>query len=131
VDADGNEVAGLRLPDLTVPVGTHTGWNLRAPETGAPEQVVPMQGFTRFFASTRSQREATGDPRPSLEERYESRESYLQRVRAEAERLVGERYVLAEDVERIIASAAERYDLAFGSARRSAQAGVTSYVSEK
>jgi hypothetical protein len=114
VDADGNEVAGLRLPDVTVPVGTHTGWNPRAPETGAPEQVVPMQGFSRFLAATREQREAVGDPRLSLEERYESRESYLQRVRAEAERLVSERYVLAEDVERVVASAAERFEASVG-----------------
>jgi hypothetical protein len=73
-----------------------------------------MQGFSRFLAATREQREAVGDPRLSLEERYESRESYLQRVRAEAERLVSERYVLAEDVERVVASAAERFEASVG-----------------
>ena len=77
VDADGNEVAGVRLPDLTVPVATHTGWNPRHPETGAPEQIIPMMGFTRFFPATRAAREPDGDPRPSIEERYASKDDYL------------------------------------------------------
>ncbi len=112
LDDDGNEVAGVRLPDLTVPVGTHTAWNLRHPETGSPEQVIPMRGLTRFFAPTRTRREELGDPRPSLEERYESRDAYLEQVREAALRLVIERYVLEQDVELIVANTAERYDAA-------------------
>ena len=112
IDEDGNEVAGVRLPDLTVPVGTHTAWNLRHPETGAPEQVIPMRGLTHFFAPTRARRDERGDPRPSLEERYESREAYLDQVREAALQLVSERFVLEEDVELIVANAAERYDAA-------------------
>jgi len=49
VDADGNEIAGVRLPDVSVPVGTHAGWNPRDPMTGAPEQIVPMSALTRLF----------------------------------------------------------------------------------
>ena len=111
LDGDGNEVAGIRLPDLTVPVGTHTGWNPRAPETGAPEQIVPMQGFSTFFAATAQARKDAGDDRPSLEERYVSREAYLGRVREEAQRLAAERYLLEEDVEIVVSACAERYDL--------------------
>ena len=113
VDADGNELAGIRLPDLTVPVGAHTGWNPRAPETGAPEQIMMMQGFSKFFAATAESREAAGDCRPSLEERYRDRDSYLDRVREEARKLVAGRYLLAEDVETVVSACAERYDEAW------------------
>jgi hypothetical protein len=110
VDADGNEAAGIRLPDLTVPVATQTGWNPRDPRTGAPEQIIPMQGSTLFFRRTRAEREATGDPRPSLEERYAGRDDYLARVRVAAEQLAAERYILAEDVDLVVGDAAARWD---------------------
>ncbi|CAN5796437.1 alpha/beta hydrolase domain-containing protein [soil metagenome] len=109
-DEDGNEVAGIRLPDLTVPIGTHTGWNPRAPDTGAPEQIMPMQGFTHWFALNADDRLAAGDPRPAILERYRDRDDYLDRVRAAATALVEQRYVLAEDVDLIVADAAERWD---------------------
>ena len=112
VDADGNERSGIRLPDIAVPVGTHTGWNPRAPETGSPEQVVSMNGTTSFFPVTRSDRERTADPRLSIEERYAGRDDYLRRVRAVAEQLAADRYALEEDVELMVANAAERYDAA-------------------
>ncbi|MPZ98630.1 MAG: response regulator [Dehalococcoidia bacterium] len=112
VDGDGNEIAGIPLPDIAVPVATHAGWNLRHPDTGAPEQQMAMQGFTRFFARTRADREATGDPRPSLEERYASRDAYLDRVREAAEHLVEEGYLLKEDIALVVANCAERYDAA-------------------
>lgn len=114
VDSDGNEVAGLRLPDLTVPIGTHTGWNPRHPDTGAPEQIMPMQGFTSFFARTKAEREANGDPRPSIEERYANREDYLTKVRHEAELLAHARLILEEDIETVVADAAERWDTVMG-----------------
>ena len=112
VDADGNEVAGIRLPDLDAPVGTHAGWNTRDPETGAPEQLIPMQGLTLFFPPTKSAREQTGDARLSLEERYDGREEYLARVRELAQKLVADRYLLAEDVGMVVAACGQRYDAA-------------------
>ena len=112
VDADGNELAGIRLPDVSVPVATHTGWNLRDPASGAPEQVLPMLGSSRFFPATLAQREASGDPRASVEERYAGREDYVDRARAAAKELVAERYALEEDLELMVANAADRYDLA-------------------
>ena len=112
VDGDGNETAGIRLPDIDAPVGTHAGWNTRHPETGAPEQLIPMQGFTLFFPKTKAAREESGDARPSLEERYDGRETYLERVRELAQRLVDDRYLLAEDIEIVVEACAERYDAA-------------------
>ena len=74
IDSDGNEVAGIRLPDVTAPVATHADWNTRAPETGSPEQMVPMQGLTVFFPPDAESRKAAGDPRASRQERYGSRD---------------------------------------------------------
>lgn len=112
VDADGNEVAGVRLPDLTTPVGTHTAWNLRHPSIGAPEQILSMLGATVFFAPARAARERAGDPRPSIEERYPSREAYLDRVRSDGLALIAQRYLLAEDVDLVVDACAQRYDAA-------------------
>ena len=112
VDSDGNETAGVRLPDIAVPVATHAGWNTRAPETGAPEQIVPMQGLTLFFAPDADSRKASGDSRASLRERYGSRDEYLDRVREHALRLAGERYLLDEDVDVVVDACARRYDAA-------------------
>ncbi|MDA0269525.1 MAG: alpha/beta hydrolase domain-containing protein [Chloroflexi bacterium] len=109
VDSDGNEVAGVRLPDLTVPVGTHLPWNPRHPDTGAAEQILPMQGSSHFFAPTRAARDATGDPRASIEERYPSREAYRERVQVAAEVLIAERYLLAEDLDVVIEACLARY----------------------
>ena len=111
-DADGNDLGGIRLPDLTVPVGTHTGWNLRHPDTGAPEQLISMQGSTHWFPATDAQRNADSDPRPSLESRYASREEYAARVRDAAARLAEDRYLLTEDVDLVVKSCLERYDCA-------------------
>jgi hypothetical protein len=118
VDADGNEVAGVRLPDLTVPVGTHAGWNPRHPDTGAPDQIISMMGWTRFFPSTRTAREATNDPRLSIEERYASKDAYLQQVRDEAQKLVEQRYLLQEDVDLVVTNASARWDAALQAGSR-------------
>ena len=109
-DADGNDLAGIRLPDLTVPVGTHTGWNLRHPDTGAPEQLMSMQGSTHWFAATEAQRSANSDPRPSLAERYASRDDYATQVKAAARQLADDGYLLAEDVDLVVKSCLQRYD---------------------
>ncbi len=114
LDADGNETAGIRLPDLDAPVGTHTGWNPRDPETGAPEQLIPMQGFTLFFPPTKNAREAAGDDRLSLEERYVSKDDYLKQVRELAIKLAGSNYLLPEDIDLVVESCAARYDAAAG-----------------
>lgn len=109
VDADGNEIAGVRMPDVTVPVGTHAGWNPRDPSTGSPEQIVPMNGLTLWFARDAASRTARNDPRPSLAERYQDETDYARKVRAAAQDLVAERYLLEEDVERVVDAARVRY----------------------
>ena len=110
VDADGNEAAGIRLPDATVPLATVSGWNPRHPEQGAPGDLMQMMGTTVPFARTRAEREQSGDPRVSIAERYASRETYLEKVRAAAQQLVAARHVLAEDVEAMVERAGKRWD---------------------
>ena len=109
VDTDGNELVGIRLPDVTVPVGTHAGWNPRDPKTGAPEQIVPMNGLTLFFAPDAKARAKSRHPRPSLAERYTGEADYAAKVRAAARALVAERYLLEGDVERVVDAALLRY----------------------
>jgi Alpha/beta hydrolase domain len=111
VDRDGNEVTGIRLPDLTVPLATYTGWNLRHPQMGAPDRLMSLMGSTIPFPATRAERVAKGDPRRSIEERHPSRTGYLEQVRHEAQRLVDEGYLLADDLNLLVDQAARRYDL--------------------
>ncbi|MBV8132893.1 MAG: hypothetical protein JO282_10345 [Alphaproteobacteria bacterium] len=94
VDADGNEIAGIRLPPIAVPLGTHTGWNVYRAQPG---ELADRDGSLIRFARTKAEREAARDPRPSLEERYGSREAYVAEVSATAEALVAERLLLPSD----------------------------------
>lgn len=98
VDADGNEQAGLPLPEVTVPVGTYTGWNLRSPKAGAGQEMVEYRGTFLPFQCSAAGRRDTGDPRPSLEERYGGREEYLRRFRRASEQAVAAGVLLARDV---------------------------------
>jgi hypothetical protein len=99
VNADGNEIAGIRLPDIAEPRGTFTGWNLYA--APYPEgEIADRDGTFLTFAETRAAREQTGDPRPGLQERYADAAAYAAAVRDCAATLQRERLLLAEDAER-------------------------------
>ena len=103
VDADGNEIAGIRSPDVAAPLGTLTGWNIRGP--GFAEGALMVVGSFLPFAPTAEERTSSGDPRPSLAERYSSHADYVDAVSRVASALQEERLLLAEDVERYIAAA--------------------------
>lgn len=110
VDADGNDTAGIRPPELRVPVATFTGWNPRHPDQGAPGDLMAMMGSTLPFARTPAERQASGDPRPSLAERYGDRDGYLARVRSDAQAMVAARHLLAEDVDAVVERAGALWD---------------------
>jgi hypothetical protein len=97
VDRDGNELAGIHLPEIAVPLATYTGWNLRDPSIGAPEQREAFEGSYLAFPKTAIAREKSGDPRKSIAERYSSREDYLDRYGKAIGTLVKERWILEED----------------------------------
>jgi len=111
VDADGNELAGIRLPDVAVPLATYTGWNFRSAATGATTDLVSLLGSSIAFPATRAIREASRDPRRSIEERYASRDEYLTKVRDAADALVAKGYLLIDDVPPIVQRAADAWDL--------------------
>jgi len=110
VDADGNEIGGIALPEIAVPLGAHTGWTLRHREIGGDAQRLVFAGATIPFPRTRRERDAAGDPRPSIEERYRSRDDYLERIRRAAVALAAQRYMLEEDVGLVVALAARAWD---------------------
>ena len=120
MDEDCNDVAGIRLPDVAVPLATYTGWNVRHEEMGQGGLMTsgaPLFGSTLVFPRTRAEREASGDPRRAIDERYASKEDYLARVRAAAQTLVRDRYLLAEDVEPVVAVAGQKWDAFRGTSR--------------
>jgi alpha/beta hydrolase family protein len=117
VDDDGNEVAGIAVPEVRVPLATHTGWTLRHPDIGGTEQLLVFAGATLPFARTHRERLASGDPRPSIEERYPSRADYLERVRGAARELAAARHMLDEDVELSVTMAGRMWDWLAGTGR--------------
>ncbi len=103
-DVDGNDLAGVRLPDVSVPLATYTGWNLRSVPPGANDG-CDAAGMKVDFAQTRADRLSRGDPRLSIEERYPSHDAYVSAVTRAAEDLRAQRLLLDQDVERYIQSA--------------------------
>jgi hypothetical protein len=101
-DADGSDLGGVRLPELQVPLATYTGWNLRDPSIGAPEQRVSFLGSWIPLAKTAEERKKSGDPRPSIAERYPSRAEYMNSFEQAATRLIEQRFLLQEDLPAIL-----------------------------
>ena len=107
VDADGNDIAGIRLPYVQAPLATHTGWSLLHEGAGRPDSCGQHGQFIPF-ARTRAERLAVGDSRLSIEERYRNHGAYVSAVARAAATLVQERFLLDEDKERIVSRAAEQ-----------------------
>jgi hypothetical protein len=112
VDADGNVRAGIRLPDIAVPLATQAGWNYRDRSIGAPDRLAGEIGSYIPFPLTRADRERTKDPRQSIEERYRSRDEYLGKYAFATLELVARGFVLQEDVADLLKHAGEHYDWA-------------------
>lgn len=97
VDADGNEVSGVRLPEITVPLATYTPWNLRDPSIGAPDQRISFEGSYLPFVKTALKREKMGDPRKSIAERYAGLDDYMTKYGAAVDQLIVQHWILPED----------------------------------
>lgn len=110
VDADGIDLGGIRLPEVAVPLATITGWNLRAPGKGAPEELAEFLGSIFPFAKTKEAREQAHDARLSIAERYSSREDYVKRATTAADNLVSHRLLLPQDRDWAVERAARLWD---------------------
>jgi hypothetical protein len=110
VDQDGNERAGIRLPDIAVPLATFTGWNFRKSAIGGANQLFPLLGSYVPFPRTKADRDRAHDPRASIEERYPTRDRYVSMVQEAAAALVKDRYLLADDLPRLVDHAGEHWD---------------------
>lgn len=108
VDQDGNERAGIRLPDVAVPLATYMGWNLRAEKYGLGGALSGLDGSYLEFPGTSADRQRAGDPRASIRERYPNREVYLQAYAKAVEQLQVERLLLEDDATEMLKRAAER-----------------------
>ncbi|HEX4505993.1 MAG TPA: alpha/beta hydrolase domain-containing protein [Alphaproteobacteria bacterium] len=104
VDADGNEQGGAPSVLHEAPLGTYLGWNVTAGGFYKGQGCGFSGGYIPF-ARTKAERAASGDPRPSLEERYGTHDAYVAKVKDAAARLVGERLLLQADAERIVKQA--------------------------
>lgn len=109
IDEDGNEIAGIHVPEVAVPRGTHTGWTAR--REGYAEGELGATGAFFPFAATKRQRLASGDPRLSLEERYQGEDDYVRRIADAATALAARKLLLAEDLGRIIEAASNALDI--------------------
>jgi hypothetical protein len=110
VDADGNELAGVHLPEISVPLATYTGWTLRDPSIGAASQRVAMAGSFFSFPRNAAERQQSGDPRKSIAERYSDREAYLGLFARAADDLVQQRWILPEDRAPLLQRGGEEWD---------------------
>jgi hypothetical protein len=113
VDADGNERGCLNLPAITVPVATYTSWNLRNASIGAAGELLALQGSYIPFPLSRAARLESKDPRPAVAERYGSYDEYERLYVEASERLIGRRYLLAEDLPRL-RTLCQRFKPVFG-----------------
>jgi len=106
-DRDGVSVAGIRQIQIRAPLGTNTGWNVRAPGHRAGNLCGPVTspGSYIAFARTKKERQATGDPRKSLEERYGDHDGFVRAVSKAARELVRERFLLQADADTFIQAA--------------------------
>ena len=110
VDADGNGIAGIRMPELAVPLATYTGWNLFNDRSGPTNVLSSMQGSYIPLPRTSVERKQKSDPRSSIEERYHDKDQYIGQVSKAALQLIAQGYLLADDLPVIVKNAARHWD---------------------
>jgi len=111
VDADGNELGGVRLPAVAAPLGTYTGWNIALPALPGLHYLAGLIGSFEAFAPTRRDRDKAGDARRSIAERYRDKDEYLERVERAVDDLIRKRLILDNDRDAMIARSAALWDV--------------------
>ena len=112
VDADGNGVAGIRMPELAAPLATYTGWNLFNDRSGPTNVLSSMQGSYIPLPRSSAERKRTGDPRQAIDERYHDKDQYLALVDKAARELIEQRVLLEEDRPAILRNAGRHWEIA-------------------
>lgn len=112
VDDDGNDLGGVKMPEVSVPLATYTGWNLFNGQAGPVDEVSSMQGSYIPFPRTKADRMRTGDPRASVEERYHDRAQYMGKVSEAAMALIEKGLLLEQDLGAVLKMSRERWDYA-------------------
>ena len=112
VDALGNERAGVRNVELTVPLATYAPWNLRHGFPGGTDELTDFFGTFIPLPRTEAERAHTGDPRPSIEALYAGRDDYLARVRAAVDALIAAGLLLPDDRDHVVSRATAYWDWA-------------------
>jgi hypothetical protein len=110
VNIDGNETTGIRMPGIQVPLASYTGWNLRSPKIGAPDELFSMVGSWIPFPVNQAERENRKDPRLSIDERYKNKREYLEKITLAAQKLVQDGYLLDQDIAKLRDRAAKEWD---------------------
>jgi hypothetical protein len=118
-DADGNGLAGIRMPELAVPLATYTGWNLFNARSGPPDVLASMQGSYIPLLRTGAERKRTNDPRLAIEERYRDKDYYIGLVSKAALDLIDQGLLLSEDLAAITRDAGRHWDFAASGAASS------------
>jgi hypothetical protein len=121
VDADGNGIAGIRMPELAVPLATYTGWNLFNDRSGPTTVLSSMQGSYIPLPRNSAERTRTSDPRRSIDERYRDKDQYVDAVTKAATALIDQGYLLTEDLAVVVKNAAKHWDHLSSAATSSSQ----------
>ena len=109
-DENGLDRAGIHLPDIAVPLGTYTGWNLLHAATRAPGRLARADGAFIPFSRTENERIAANDPRPSIAERYPTRDAYIESYAAAALDLAKKKFLVGADINHMVGKASKFYD---------------------
>jgi hypothetical protein len=109
VDGDGNDLGGIRMPEIQVPLASYTGWNLRSAKIGAPDEMYTFTGSWIPFARTKAQRVERHDPRLSIEDRYATEQEYLDKIDQAAQELQRIGFVLETDLPSLHSRAAREW----------------------
>jgi hypothetical protein len=116
VDADGNGIAGVKMPELSVPLATYTGWNLFNARSGPTDALSSMQGSYIPLPRTSAERKRSSDPRLSIDERYRDKDQYMGLVGKAALDLIDQGFLLSEDLAVVLKNAGRHWDVAASTA---------------
>jgi hypothetical protein len=110
LDADGNEIAGVRGVELLAPLATYTPWQLRGGHEGDADELVDFLGTYIPLPRTDAERQRWGDGRLSIERRYADKRAYLAAATRAAESLAAAGLLLREDLPRVLDRAEQHWD---------------------